>query len=195
MRNIPNWTSSHISCDKLTFKYKSGSSSCPGARMEIGVIEWEMMMLIGTRKKERTSASQWKAPPHTHKKSGIVQRWWLDVIRWIQLDPGLKRYLHTPIGKVPNNKNPAISRYLNQNTMAAAATTPTTKRHKVKKILGAQVENQNHEMQVIQTETLQAWYNSNKEETPVKRSLNTHHIKWSIPTAIQNACATIGRLE
>eukprot|EP00532_Pseudo-nitzschia_australis_P003455 CAMPEP_0168186236 /NCGR_PEP_ID=MMETSP0139_2-20121125/14312_1 /TAXON_ID=44445 /ORGANISM="Pseudo-nitzschia australis, Strain 10249 10 AB" /LENGTH=79 /DNA_ID=CAMNT_0008108205 /DNA_START=547 /DNA_END=786 /DNA_ORIENTATION=+ len=79
--------------------------------------------------------------------------------------------------------------------MAAAATTPTTKRHKVKKILGAQVENQNHEMQVIQTETLQAWYNSNKEETPVKRSLNTHHIKWSIPTAIQNACATIGRLE
>lgn len=33
-----------------------------------------------------------------------VHRWWLEEIRPSQLVPGLKRYLHTPIGNFPLNK-------------------------------------------------------------------------------------------
>ena len=33
-----------------------------------------------------------------------VHRWWLEEIRLSQLVPGLKRYLHTPIGNFPLNK-------------------------------------------------------------------------------------------
>lgn len=59
----------------------------------------EMKTDIGTITKERGRASQWSSPPLAHNTKGIVHKWWLEVNRLVQLDPGLNRYLHTPMGK------------------------------------------------------------------------------------------------
>jgi hypothetical protein len=51
--------------------YTSRPSSSFEALIATGVIKWEITTDIGTKTKERGSASQWKAPPLTHKTRGI----------------------------------------------------------------------------------------------------------------------------
>jgi hypothetical protein len=68
--------------------------------MEMGVIYRDSATLIATAMMESGNAKKCK-PPVVHRTKGMVQKWWVDVMRLAQVVPGQNKYLVTPIGNVP----------------------------------------------------------------------------------------------